>query len=801
MNITSYPRGSEWRKWDLHIHTPGTAKNDNYPNDPGWVDFLDALEEKDVPENERKNIAVLGITDYFSIENYKKAVSFQNSGRLPGKFLLPNVELRITPVTNENTPINLHVIFDPNLDVSIIEREFFQKLTFPYADSKYSVLDKDLIALGRAIMRDSTLDETAARKAGIDQLTLPYTDISSVLNQSKILQGHFLVAVSNSSHDGNSGIQYSSLRATRCEIYKMADIVFSANPNDVEFFLGKNINCSADEVRRDYGSIKPCIRGSDAHELSKINVFESNHYTWIKADPTFEGLKQIIYEPEERVRIQEFHPEAKRSYEVIDKVILSGENFVSQEILLNPDLVTIIGGRSSGKSTLLEGIARIVNPKNTENDIDNKQEYFKEICQEMKIIWQDNSSESERDIDYFRQEYMHEIARDSKKSNNLIDKILMENMNFKKEREVFSKFESENNSELVSKCNELFNLLKQEKEDAKPHGDRKGIETEIAKIKENLESILKKGMSLTKEEQAQFSKLDLKIKELKEEINYLGNDISLLEDIRKEDIISSSFIKKFSQLNSNKGSEIKDQINEKCYQIRSDFLNFLNEKIEAMQSLRTKNENTISQVEQSELYLKGINAFSENVRCRELNEWIKEEEQKLDTFIQWEKRQRQYKDNINACIQDIITLHLLYKEKLTAQDFNIGEEICIKVSISLQSEEISSYMSSRLNKYGNVRKSYVESFADNYRQNPKQVLEELIDKVRNNTLDCLSGNSPEDVLQNFIVKNWHSYRYDIIYQDDTFESMSPGKRAYIILRLLLDYSKKTCPILIDQPGR
>lgn len=22
MNIYDYPRGSEWRKWDLHVHTP-----------------------------------------------------------------------------------------------------------------------------------------------------------------------------------------------------------------------------------------------------------------------------------------------------------------------------------------------------------------------------------------------------------------------------------------------------------------------------------------------------------------------------------------------------------------------------------------------------------------------------------------------------------------------------------------------------------------------------------------------------------------------------------------------------------
>ena len=213
MSTTPYPRGSEWRKWDLHIHTPGTAKNDNYPNDPSWGGFLDALEEKDVPENERKNIAVFGITDYFSIENYKKAVSFQNAGRLSGKSLLPNVELRITPVTNKNTPINLHVIFDPNLDVSIIEREFFQQLQFSYDGHQYSLLNNDLITLGRAIKPDCEQDDTAARKAGIDQINIPYTEIRKVLNQSKILQGHFLVAVSNSSNDGDSGIQDSSLRA------------------------------------------------------------------------------------------------------------------------------------------------------------------------------------------------------------------------------------------------------------------------------------------------------------------------------------------------------------------------------------------------------------------------------------------------------------------------------------------------------------------------------------------------------------------------------------------------------------
>ena len=44
-------RGSEWRKWDLHIHTSGTAKNDQYGN-PGdvWEEYIDALEKSDIAD-------------------------------------------------------------------------------------------------------------------------------------------------------------------------------------------------------------------------------------------------------------------------------------------------------------------------------------------------------------------------------------------------------------------------------------------------------------------------------------------------------------------------------------------------------------------------------------------------------------------------------------------------------------------------------------------------------------------------------------------------------------------------------
>ena len=66
-------KGSEWRKWDLHVHTKGTNKNDQY-SCSCFDDFCKEMFSKAI-EN---NISAIGITDYFSIDNYKKVIDYQN---------------------------------------------------------------------------------------------------------------------------------------------------------------------------------------------------------------------------------------------------------------------------------------------------------------------------------------------------------------------------------------------------------------------------------------------------------------------------------------------------------------------------------------------------------------------------------------------------------------------------------------------------------------------------------------------------------------------------------------------------
>ena len=145
---------------------------------------------------------------------------------------------------------------------------------------------------------------------------------------------------------------------TRKLLYKGSHGIFSGNPSTREFHLGMK-HPKVDQYVSEFGPLKPCIHGSDAHELAKIGQPDLKRFCWIKGDVTFEGLKQILYEPKDRVCIGEEPPNPKNDYQVIKSITItnSPDWFSYRPIQLNRDLVSVIGGRGSGKSALAELIA------------------------------------------------------------------------------------------------------------------------------------------------------------------------------------------------------------------------------------------------------------------------------------------------------------------------------------------------------------------------------------------------------------------------------------------------------------
>lgn len=158
-------------------------------------------------------------------------------------------------------------------------------------------------------------------------------------------------------------------RQTADEIDKLCDAIFGSSGN-VGWFLSKDRYDDKNQV----SVPKPVFAGCDAHSFDQLerslghavgDPGNRREITWVKADPTYEGLLQTLIEPASRVSISDAAPDHKEPYKYISSVHFDHAAEFPTSIPLNPNLVSIIGSRSSGKSALLAYIAHAVDPDYT----------------------------------------------------------------------------------------------------------------------------------------------------------------------------------------------------------------------------------------------------------------------------------------------------------------------------------------------------------------------------------------------------------------------------------------------------
>ena len=166
------------------------------------------------------------------------------------------------------------------------------------------------------------------------------------------------------------------------EIDKFSDGFFG-NSSNVKYFLSNN----RFEVEGVISNPKPVLSGCDAHSFSdleeKLGKFvcgsKGIEYepTWIKSDLTFNGLKQIVFEPRNRVYIGKEPKILQRVREHSTKFIDSlhitsidnykeqhGVWFKDEQIKLGNELVAIIGNKGSGKSAITDIVGLLGNSHN-----------------------------------------------------------------------------------------------------------------------------------------------------------------------------------------------------------------------------------------------------------------------------------------------------------------------------------------------------------------------------------------------------------------------------------------------------
>ncbi|HBH13445.1 MAG TPA: hypothetical protein DDX29_10085, partial [Clostridiales bacterium] len=354
-----YQRGSEWRKWDLHVHTSSSYNSKYRSNDS------DELLVKAWRDN---NIAAVAITDHFiidknRIENLKKIATDIT--------VFPGVELR---TDKGNTNIHLILIFKNDINLKELEEDF------------------------NAIM----LREKAIASESNDTIHWSFDDIIEFGKKRKAI----ITIHAGSKSEGIEKITNSipAAEALKSDVGCKVDMFEIGQIKDIEDYK-KNVFQFIDP--------KPLIMCSDNHDPRKYSLKEN---LWIKADPTFDGLIQCIYQPEERVFVGNIPIKLDKSIKnkqtyiesILVKKVESPKNTVDNwfdfDIPINSGLTTIIGNKGSGKSALSDIIGHFCqsqairhasflhaerfrnSPKNLANDYEGAIRWLDSQIDDMKTL-------------------------------------------------------------------------------------------------------------------------------------------------------------------------------------------------------------------------------------------------------------------------------------------------------------------------------------------------------------------------------------------------------------------------------
>ena len=337
---TKYSRGSEWRKWDLQVQP---IKSGWFPNLDSKAAEIEKATRDYLKTAVAKNISVVAITDHNCGHAIDSALGIIEQEKLDIT-VLPGVEIDV------HIGYQFIIIFNPSYK-NKIGKPTWKETVDHFLNHTCGLSSPVMNSNGQAEPINGDIHEILSRICKED-IGLP------VFAHCQSEKGLFKKAAP----------AYRMKYFTNFLSGKYHFALDHKTDRNIE--ATKNILKSWNIKTDKFAYIKT----SDAHKATDVGT----NFSWIKADPTYSGLKQIIYEPVERLKIQENNPsfeynkpyfskiEIKETVEVFDQT-QDQVCFNETMIPLNKNLVAMIGGRGTGKSMLVDYWGSIFG-KNTDVD-------------------------------------------------------------------------------------------------------------------------------------------------------------------------------------------------------------------------------------------------------------------------------------------------------------------------------------------------------------------------------------------------------------------------------------------------
>ena len=499
---TKYSRGSEWRKWDLQVQP---IKNSWFPNLNSKTDEIENATRDYLKEAVVKGISVVAITDHNSGHAIDSALKIKKQENLDVT-VLPGIEIDV------NIGYQFIVIFNPS---------YKNKIGKPTWKDTVEHFLNNVCRLPSPVMSSS------------GQAKPIQVEVHEFLNNiCKEDIGLPIFAHCQS----RKGLFENTTSSNRKEYF--TNFLTGKYHFVLDHKTDHNIEKTKD-ILEDWG-INPdkfaYIKTSDAHKATDVG----SNFSWIKADPTYEGLKQIIYEPVERLKIQENNPSFEYNKPYFSKIEIKDQvgifapsqdqvNFHKTVLPLNKNLVAMIGGRGTGKSMLVDYWGNIFG-KNTEEDKGFSSdphfsiEYSKENVEDTTTVTYDGGNDNHLDFIYIPQSNLKKVS-----NKNSIDQEVKKLLGL--EELHFSKNLTAEIQDILENIDKLSNWFMEEDEDGRRLNNKDYVEAIRTQSQALLDSITTKS---NKEKLEKYTDNISAIQALKNNLDYLDRLQLRLESFRKE---------------------------------------------------------------------------------------------------------------------------------------------------------------------------------------------------------------------------------------------------------------------------
>ncbi|MGL1931806.1 MAG: hypothetical protein OCC45_08605 [Desulfotalea sp.] len=321
---------SVWQKIDLHIHTDlsKTTKNNDYKG----LFSVDTLHEKLIEQDVR----IFSLTDHniINLPAYQEYYNNFNSEQDP--LLLLGIELDIE--RNDKTYHSLLIFNCSNFEE--VER-LNERLENKFVEKKLSLNNRKL-----------TVDEVIAVFPLDDFFFIPHAG-----NTKSIVDGY----------SGEIEEAQKMLILFQSPLEKVPEKVrqiYNDNFDKVLYEAFRN--------KEDYAYIE----FSDNHNINKYPCkhkgdIGDHKFYYIKGSKNYETLRLAFIDPKSRIKSFEDYNKINESRNYIESIKFKCQNLITaSELNFTPHLNVIIGGRSSGKSLLMDILSRSIEQLETDQKYD-----------------------------------------------------------------------------------------------------------------------------------------------------------------------------------------------------------------------------------------------------------------------------------------------------------------------------------------------------------------------------------------------------------------------------------------------